>query len=125
MEKWKGERGITSEYNTVEPLHPKTCLYFTHIPAEVSVCITKYIIFPYKPFLCYSVLNRNFPFLKCDSRRTTADLLTEISACYMNCPLNQRGGNQGTAGESSFSKEVIAQILSVTESLRHHHKNIS
>lgn len=49
-------------------------------------------------------------------------MLTEICARYMNCALNQRGGNQGTAGESSFSKEVIAQILSVTEILRQSQK---
>lgn len=49
-------------------------------------------------------------------------MITEICARYMNCPLNQRGGNQCTAGESSFSKEVIAQILRVTEILRQSQK---
>lgn len=47
MEKWKGECGITAEYILLEPLHIKPCLYFTHIPAEASVGITEYIIFPY------------------------------------------------------------------------------
>lgn len=70
-------------------------------------------------------IEQKLSLFKCDGRRTTEDLLTEISACYMNCPLNQRGGNQGAAGESSFSKEVRAEILSVTEILRHDHKNIS
>lgn len=76
-------------------------------------------------FLCYSVLNRDCPFLQCGNGRTTENLLTEISGCYMYCPLNQRGENQDTAEKPNFSKEVIAQILSVTEILRHDHKNIS
>lgn len=47
MKKWKGECGITSEYVIAEPLHPKPCLYFTHILAEPSVGVIECIIFPY------------------------------------------------------------------------------
>lgn len=47
ISKWKGECGITSEYVIAEPLHPKPCLYFTHILAEPSVGVIECIIFPY------------------------------------------------------------------------------